>query len=76
MEVKCQYIEGCPVYAYFCRAAEMIYRAVYCERSFKECARYRRRTAGEPVPINLLPQGTKLWEDDEEAPKEFKMPGS
>ena len=75
MEGKCQYIEGCPVYAYFCRAAEMIYRAVYCERSFKECARYHLRMAGETVPINLLPQGTKLWEDGEEPPKEFRMPG-
>jgi hypothetical protein len=75
MEGKCQYIEGCPVYAYFCRAAEMIYRAVYCERSFRESARYRLRTAGESVPINLLPQGTKLWEDGEEPPKEFRMPG-
>ena len=71
MSMKCDFIEGCPMFRYFCRSAELIYRHVYCEGDYKTCERFKLRVADQPVPENLLPQGVKLWKDGETPPDEF-----
>jgi hypothetical protein len=61
------------MFKYFCRVAQEIYKAAYCEGDFSTCARRRLRLAGEKVPVSLLPQGFLLWNEaeGEEAPTEF-----
>ncbi len=71
MDQHCQFIDGCPMFKYFCRAAEVIYRQVYCEGDFESCARRKLRLDGQPVPANLLPQGVNLWEEGETPPEKF-----
>ena len=41
-----------------------LWKTLYCQnpKRFPECARYRLRIEGEPVPRNLLPNGTSLRE--------------
>ena len=73
MSKRCEFIEGCSMVKYFCRAAEIVYKNVYCEGGFKTCARYKTRMAGQPVPENLLPQGITLWPDGETPPEEFYL---
>ncbi|MBN2302910.1 MAG: hypothetical protein JXQ72_00445 [Anaerolineae bacterium] len=66
---RCQYVAGCPIYKYFRRVMEKIYRETYCEGEFfTDCQRRKLRLAGELVPDNLLPHGGKLWEDDKKKP--------
>ena len=71
MDNKCQFIDSCPMFKYFCRAAQIIYSQVYCEGDYESCERLKRRINGQPVPENLLPQGLKLWPDGETPPEEF-----
>ena len=71
MGKQCQFIEGCPMFKYFCRAAETIYRQVYCEGDYESCARRNLNLAGQPVPENLLPKGVNLWEEGETPPEQF-----
>lgn len=75
MTTQCEFLDGCPMFQYFCTCAEAVYRAAYCEGDYHLCERRTRRRAGEDVPLNLMPQGTKLWPDGTTPPKEFNMPG-
>ncbi len=71
MDEKCQFIEKCPMFEYFCNAAKLIYRAAYCEGSFEKCKRRQLRLSGQPVPNSMLPQGSLLWDEKigEQPPK-------
>lgn len=69
-QTTCQFIEGCPMFKYFRRTAERVYREMYCEGDYVACERRKLRVAGKAVPANLLPHGGKLW-DDNSRPPEF-----
>lgn len=75
MKRRCEFFEGCPMFKYFCTSAESLYRLAYCEGVYVICERRALRLAGKEVPVNLLPQGAKLWPDGTTPPKEFNMPG-
>lgn len=69
MPERCEFIDGCPMFKYFRRVAEKVYREMFCEGDFTACQRRELRLCGEPVPANLLPYGGKLWEDDSRPPE-------
>lgn len=69
----CDFIKGCPMFAYFCRSSQIIYCTVYCQGDFATCKRRQLRLAGQPVPDSLLPQGMLLWEEGEKPPGEFQL---
>jgi hypothetical protein len=64
----CEYINGCPMFKYFCSVAKTVYADIYCRTNPDICERRKRRAAGKPVPDNLLPHGGKLWKDDDKPP--------
>ena len=70
---QCEFIEQCPMFKYFRRVAEKIYREFFCEGNYEICARRRLRKSGHPVPANLLPHGGKLWEDDAQPPEMWEV---
>lgn len=63
MNDHCEFIEKCPMFAYFSRSAEDLYRYAYCEGEYGNCERRTLRLAGETVPDSLLPQGIHLWNE-------------
>lgn len=65
----CEFIEGCPMFKYFRRIAKQIYMDTFCEGNPDICKRRQLRLAGEPVPMNLLPHGGKLWDDNARPPE-------
>ncbi|MBI5960144.1 MAG: hypothetical protein HY866_15495 [Chloroflexi bacterium] len=67
-ESSCEFIDGCPMFRYFRNTAKLIYQELYCNGKFTDCERRTRRMAGKPVPANLLPNGAKLWRDEEKPP--------
>lgn len=71
----CQFADQCPMFRYFDRIAEFVYRQAYCENDYQSCARRQLRLEGYPVPENLMPQGTKLWQDGAVPPDGFSLPG-
>ena len=73
-EKHCEYLQGCKMFAYFCRVARTVYKDMYCEGEFTNCQRYQRRTRGQAVPDNLLPYGSLLWDDKvSKPPKKFYL---
>ena len=59
----CPFCTICPMYDYVGNDNVVgLWRALYCDKAerFPECYRYRLRSKGEPVPPNLLPNGTHL----------------
>jgi len=70
---RCENTETCPMFKYFRRVAQEVYRNLYCEGDFEICARRRLRLAGQPVPANLLPHGGKLWLDTERPPELWEV---
>ncbi len=65
MNERCQFVEGCPIFAYFNRTAKKVYLAMYCEGDFARCKRRQLRLSGQPVPPDLLPFGGTLSYDAE-----------
>jgi hypothetical protein len=60
MDNHCQFVDGCPIFAYFNRTAKKVYLAMYCEGSYIRCQRRQLRLLGRPVPPDLLPYGGSL----------------
>jgi hypothetical protein len=71
MSHQCEYLEGCPMFKYFYRSARRVYAELYCQGDFASCARRKLRLEGQPVPDNLLPQGSRLW-DESTAPPDYQ----
>ena len=74
MNERCNFADNCPMFKYFSRIAELMYRMAYCEGDYEACARRKMRLSGNNVPENLGPQGAKLWADGA-TPPEFQLPG-
>jgi hypothetical protein len=59
--MKCPHTAGCPLFALFrLKATQRTWMIRYCEGEFTSCARHQRSEAGDPVPLNLLPNGRLL----------------
>jgi hypothetical protein len=58
---SCERIQGCPLFKHFSlKSSLVIWTTTYCNSDFSRCERLRRATAGQPVPVNLLPNGKML----------------
>jgi hypothetical protein len=59
--LACSHISNCPLYPLFrVQALLNIWKLNYCEGDFSKCARFQKSERGEPVPVNLLPNGQLL----------------
>lgn len=57
----CPQMDGCEMYDIFHHTGTLgAWRALYCLRDFQGCARFERAQKGQPIPINLMPNGTLL----------------
>jgi hypothetical protein len=57
----CPYLGGCKLYPLFkLRASLRTWQVRYCEAEYTACQRYKTAKRGEPVPLQLLPNGTQL----------------
>ncbi|HEY0696341.1 MAG TPA: hypothetical protein VGD43_00850 [Micromonospora sp.] len=56
--MACTHVEGCPLFPLL-NASLRGWRNYYCDTvdSWRGCARYKMSLTGQPVPINLLPNG-------------------
>jgi hypothetical protein len=54
----CVRVRHCPVFPHL-NASLRGWRQAYCDSDvgWRECARYQRFTAGQPVPLGMLPNG-------------------
>jgi hypothetical protein len=58
---QCPHVTSCPMFELFeLKQVLQVWRTYYCEFTFEQCERYRRFSAGEKVPLNLLPNGKIL----------------
>lgn len=59
--MACTHIENCELFAQFAlNPALQVWQVHYCEQGFKRCARYQLALAGSAVPLNLLPNGSRV----------------
>ena len=59
----CSHCDSCPLYPLIADdGVTGLWKTLYCHDSsgYKDCARYKLSSIGEPVPLNLLPSGTYL----------------
>jgi len=60
-EEQCPQMDSCAMYDIFHHTGTLgAWKALYCMRDFPGCARYERIRNGQPVPVNLMPNGTLL----------------
>ncbi|MHB1529697.1 MAG: ankyrin repeat domain-containing protein [Acidiferrobacteraceae bacterium] len=59
--MACSHTHHCELFAQFAlNPALRVWQTHYCEGEFQSCARYQLSLTGESVPLNLLPNGTKI----------------
>jgi hypothetical protein len=57
----CSHLKSCPMFqAFGAESTGKIFRKIYCEGKYTECARYQRSGLGQSVPDTLLPNGTLM----------------
>lgn len=57
----CSHLKTCPMFkAFGAESTGKIFRKIYCEGKFTECARYKKSGLGQSVPDTLLPNGTLM----------------
>jgi hypothetical protein len=60
-QAGCRHQASCPMYSLFQHAGTLaVFQMRYCKSDFHECARYKRSSEGQTVPINLMPNGQLL----------------
>jgi len=58
---SCERMTRCPLFKQFSLKASLaVWTAGYCESDFARCERLKLANAGQPVPLNLLPNGKML----------------
>ncbi len=60
----CEFVDACPMFAYFRQNARRVYLMLYCRGDFHVCRRRSLLLIGEPAPDGLLPYGGRLREHD------------
>lgn len=59
--MACPHVESCALYPQFSLDALLRYwKSSYCQADHARCARFRLSSAGEPVPVTLLPSGRHI----------------
>ncbi len=59
--MSCARVSSCPLFkAFSMKSSLRVWQSYYCDGDFNRCERWRRVSAGEPVPANLLPNGRIL----------------
>ncbi|HKK13728.1 MAG TPA: ankyrin repeat domain-containing protein [Gammaproteobacteria bacterium] len=62
--MACSHVENCELFVQFAlNPALEVWKMHYCQGHFQECIRFKRSTAGKPVPLTLLPNGKLLQAD-------------
>jgi len=57
----CSHIGSCELFPKFgLRGSLKVWTTFYCEGNHQNCERFKRALRGEPVPVNLLPNGKEL----------------
>ncbi len=57
----CPHVETCRLYPLFTLQASLkTWQLRYCQGNYGTCQRYRLAKRGEPVPLQLLPNGKML----------------
>jgi hypothetical protein len=58
---RCTHVSGCSLFAMFrLESSGEVWKTLYCDGSFKRCARFKAATEGRSIPINLLPNGKMM----------------
>lgn len=58
---NCPHLEACKLYPLFkLQASLKTWQIRYCEADYTACQRYQVAKRGEPVPLQLLPNGKLL----------------
>jgi ankyrin repeat protein len=59
--MSCSHADNCALHAQFAfNPAMKIWQQHYCDKDYKNCARYTLSLQGQSVPLNLLPNGVKV----------------
>jgi ankyrin repeat protein len=59
--MACTHSENCELFAQFAlNPALQVWQSHYCQQDFKRCVRFQMSLRGESVPLNLLPNGSKV----------------
>jgi ankyrin repeat protein len=61
VKMACTHTEHCELFAQFAlNPALQIWQSHYCQGDFKRCVRFQMSVRGESVPLNLLPNGSRV----------------
>jgi ankyrin repeat protein len=59
--MACSHVDTCELFAQFAlNPALRVWQAHYCDKDHSRCARYQLARSRQPVPLNLLPNGSKV----------------
>lgn len=59
--MSCSHVESCELFVQFAlNPALDVWKMHYCEGNYQECVRFKKSSAGQPVPLTLLPNGKPL----------------
>lgn len=57
----CPRTANCPLFlAFTVKSSLKVWQGFFCQGKYETCARYSRATSGQPVPLQLLPNGRTL----------------
>ncbi len=63
MDRECPYLAGCPFYEFArLKGTKRALVVAFCKGRYETCARYKLRSAGQPVPKGLWPDGEMVTE--------------
>ncbi len=58
---NCTHMKSCELFPIFTQSQMLkVWQTKYCEDAYTTCRRFVLSSQGEPVPINLLPNGKQL----------------
>lgn len=59
--MACTHVDNCELFAQFAlNPALRVWQVHYCDQEFKRCARFQLSLTGAAVPLNLLPNGSRV----------------
>ena len=55
---SCPHMKGCEMYSIFEFSETLsVWKTRYCTGNYERCVRHERSLRGQPVPVNMLPNG-------------------
>jgi len=59
--MSCSHVDSCELFAQFAlNPALRVWQVHYCDKDYSRCARFQLARGRQPVPLNLLPNGSKV----------------